>query len=161
MHRATLRRHGNERCAPHCRRLPRSFEYVYNAEQKTSPAGPHAGRHRQSSGLGEFMKRDMERELNRGFEAYGKAVVIPDASPAFTTDIWAAIEARRTARVFGFWAKALTSSALAASLMLGVLSSMPERAPEPEYLAAYLESPTPPQYDQELGYSIVDSETNR
>lgn len=107
------------------------------------------------------MKRNLEHELDRGFAAYGKAVAVPEASSAFTTDIWAAIEARRSARLFGFWAKALTSSALAASLMLGVLSSRPERSPEPEYLAAYLEGTTPAQYDLELGYSIVDSETNR
>ncbi|MCW5966154.1 MAG: hypothetical protein KIT83_19100 [Bryobacterales bacterium] len=107
------------------------------------------------------MKRNLENELDLGFAAYRAVVAVPDARPSFSTDIWSAIEAKRAARVFGFWAKALTSSALAASLALGVLSSMPERLPEPEYLAAYLEGNGPAPFDAELGYSIVDSETSR
>lgn len=112
-------------------------------------------------GFGGTMKRNLENELDRVFAAYRAAVAVPDARPSFSTDLWTAIEAKRSAKVFGFWAKALTSGALAASLMLGVLSSMPERQPEPEYLAAYLEGNGPATFDAELGYSIVDSETSR
>lgn len=111
--------------------------------------------------FGGNMKRDLESEIDRAFAAYRTAAVVPDASPAFTTDIWAAIEARRTARTFGMWAKVLTSGALAASLMLGVLSARPERSPEPEYLSAYLEANAPVQYDTELAYAILESEQQR
>ena len=107
------------------------------------------------------MKRDLESELNRGFAAYRVAATVPEGSRNFSADLWMAIEARRTAKVFGFWAKAVTSTALAASLMLGVLTSAPEQSPEPEYLAAYLEGNAPANYDMELGYSIVDLETQR
>ncbi len=104
------------------------------------------------------MKRDFEGELDRGFAAYGRAVAVPEASPQFTTGMWAAIEAKRSARLFGFWAKVLTSGALAASLTLGVLTSMPERQPEPEYLAVYLDTLSGAPYDSEIGYATVDAE---
>ncbi|MCU0227758.1 MAG: hypothetical protein MUF01_08965 [Bryobacterales bacterium] len=107
------------------------------------------------------MNSELERQLERTFAAYRNAVVVPEARPQFSTDIWAAIEAKRSARLFGFWAKMVTSGALAASLLLGVLSSMPQRRPEPEYLAVYLDTTPSLHYDSEIGYALVDAEPGR
>ena len=105
-------------------------------------------------------KAGSESKLDRLFRAYGDAVVVPEASANFSADMWATIEARRSSRFFGFAAKLVTSGALAASLLLGVLSTMPRHTVEPEYLVSYLEQPS--SADQlELPYAILEAESQR
>ena len=108
------------------------------------------------------MKRDIENEVGRAFEVYRHSVPVPEAGMAFTPGVWQAIEARRTTRVFGLWAKALTSCALAASLMLGVLSSRPPQNPEPEeYVSAFLEGSRPVMYEVEFLNASLEMDSSR
>lgn len=101
---------------------------------------------------------DREHQLDRAFAAYRSAVSAPDGSANFSADVWAAIEARRTSRLFGLVAKLVTSGALAASLLLGVLSMTPQPGPEPEYLATYLDQPAPAGEQVEFPYAVLEAE---
>ncbi len=111
--------------------------------------------------LRDNMKDEIDREFENGpgrvFEIYKQTASVPDASPAFGPGVWARIEARRNARLFGVWAKALSASALAASLVLGVMSSRPPVMPEPEYLTAYLEGTPSLSTEAEIGYSVLEA----
>jgi|GEM_PF-2289845 len=107
------------------------------------------------------MDRDFDKELERAFQAYKASVAVPEPGVAFNTSVWAVIEARRSARLFGFWAKALTSSALAASLLLGVMTSKPAPHPEPEYLSAIIASNSPSPMDAELATAILEADSSR
>lgn len=103
--------------------------------------------------------REFENGPGRAFAVYKQLTNAPEAGPAFVPDVWKRIEARRNARLFGFWAKTLSASALAASLVLGVMTSKPPVAPEPEYLTAYLEGTPSLSVDAELGYSLSEAGT--
>jgi hypothetical protein len=99
-----------------------------------------------------------DERLEGLFLRYRDAAVVPDASANFSANMWQAIEARRSNRVFGLWAKLVTSGALAASLLFGVLSSAPQKTVEPEYLAVYIEHTTPASEPAEMLSSILDSD---
>lgn len=99
-----------------------------------------------------------EERLERLFVSYRDAAVAPEASANFSVNVWQAIEARRSNRVFGLWAKLVTSGALAASLLFGVLSSTPQKTVEPEYLAVYIEHTSPSPEPAEMLSSILDSD---
>lgn len=102
---------------------------------------------------------DREKQLDRALAAYRAAAVVPEASANFSSDVWAAIESRRSNRVFGFVAKLVTSGALAASLLFGLLSTAPQSAPEPEYLATYLEQPAGNTDAMEFQYAVLEAES--
>lgn len=102
-------------------------------------------------------KADLESKLDSLFAVYGRSTAIPEASANFSADIWAAIEARRSSRFFGFMAKLVSSGALAASLLLGILSALPQQTVEPEYLATYLEQPSASE-QLELPYAILEAD---
>ncbi|MDP9052929.1 MAG: hypothetical protein M3N93_01290 [Acidobacteriota bacterium] len=65
-----------------------------------------------------------EARLNEMFRAYRAACPDLDAGPNFMPNIWARIEARENSTTwFGSVAKALVTGALAASVILGMISS--------------------------------------
>jgi hypothetical protein len=67
---------------------------------------------------------DPEARLDHLFRAYRAACINPDASANFMPDMWARIEAREVStNWFGRVAKALVAAALAASVILGMMSS--------------------------------------
>lgn len=105
--------------------------------------------------------RSSEQMLDRLFRAYGESAAIPDASANFGPKLWEAIEARRNTRLLGFAAKLVTSGALAASLLLGVLSTSTAPRLEPEYLATYIEQTAPPASSAELLSSILEAEDRK
>jgi hypothetical protein len=99
-----------------------------------------------------------DARLDRLFLGFRDSAVVPEASANFSANMWQAIEARRSNRVFGLWAKLVTSGALAASLLFGVLSSAPQKTVEPEYLAVYIEHTTPAPEPAEMLSTILDSD---
>jgi hypothetical protein len=98
-----------------------------------------------------------EQRLDRLCRFYGQSAAIPEASTNFSANMWEAIEARRSSSLFGLVAKLVTSSALAATILFGVLPTSKVPAVEPEYLAVYLEHTQPPS-QSELFTAILDSE---
>lgn len=74
---------------------------------------------------------ETDRRLDELFISYRAACVEPEASPEFMPQMWAKIEAReRSTNWFGSMAKALVTAALAASVILGMLVSSMNQAPE-------------------------------
>jgi hypothetical protein len=68
--------------------------------------------------------RDPEVRLDELFRAYGAICPDPDASANFMPNMWAQIEAREVStNWFGRVAKTLVAAALAASVILGMMSS--------------------------------------
>ncbi|MDZ7637937.1 MAG: hypothetical protein U5J83_06760 [Bryobacterales bacterium] len=105
----------------------------------------------------DWKSEDAERRVDQIFRAYGTSAVIPEASPNFSANMWEAIEARRSSRLFGMVAKLVTSGAVAATILLGVLSTSSIPAVEPEYLAVYIEH-SQPAAQAEILSSILESE---
>lgn len=128
---------------------------MYNAEYDAHGGKPPC---RWGDEVKDDMDRDFESRLGPVFLAYKQSVVAPEVSPAFSTGVWAGIEARRSARLFGFWAKALSSCALAASLVFGVLTTPPAPVEPAEYVMAYLEG-APLASELELGYAVLEADS--
>ena len=77
----------------------------------------------QESRTGNLSEGDVR--LDRMFRAYREACGDPDASANFMPNMWAKIEAREVStNWFGGVAKMLVAAALAASVILGMISSM-------------------------------------
>jgi hypothetical protein len=102
-----------------------------------------------------------DERLDRLFSGFRESAVVPEASVNFTANLWQTIEARRSNRIFGFWAKLVTSGALAASLLFGILSSTPPKTVEPEYLALYIEHSPPAPESPEILSTILEAEDHR
>jgi hypothetical protein len=67
---------------------------------------------------------DGDAGLDELFRAYRAACPVPDAGANFMPELWAAIEARGVSGDwFGRAARALTTAALAASVILGIMTS--------------------------------------
>lgn len=101
-----------------------------------------------------------EQRFDRLCRAYGRSAVIPEASANFSANMWEAIEARRSSRLFGMVAKLVTTGALAATILFGMLPASKTPSVEPEYLTLYIDhSPAPAQ--PEIFSSILDSEGSK
>ena len=101
-----------------------------------------------------------EQRFDRLCRAYGRSAVIPEASTNFSANMWEAIEARRSSRLFGMVARLVTTSALAATILFGMLPASKAPAVEPEYLTLYIDhsqAPVPP----EIFSSILDPEDSK
>jgi hypothetical protein len=69
-------------------------------------------------------RNDEEARLDGLFRAYRAACPVPDAGANFMPDLWAGIDARGVSTDwFGRAARALTIAALAASVILGIMTS--------------------------------------
>lgn len=101
-----------------------------------------------------------EQRFDRLCRVYGCTAAIPEASANFSANMWDAIEARRSSRLFALAAKLVTSGALAATILFGMLPATQAPTVEPEYLAAYIEhSQTTVQ--PEFFSSILDAEESK
>ncbi|HLI85471.1 MAG TPA: hypothetical protein VKV17_16265 [Bryobacteraceae bacterium] len=81
-------------------------------------------------------------DLDALFRAYREACRAPEPSPDFMPKLWSRIEARQTF-TFSFrrMANAFLTAAMAASLALGVYTSLPHRtATNPSNYASYVEA---------------------
>src|SRR4051794_36500731 len=78
----------------------------------------------EPTGNMEYELKDDGGELNALFRAYHDACPTPDASVNFMPALWAKIEARQSStHLFSRMARALVGAALAATVILGMLSS--------------------------------------
>lgn len=84
--------------------------------------------------------RDLEKELNRLFEAYRSACDAPEASADFMPGLWAQIESAGswTERLWK-WANGLAVAAAAASVLLVALQ-LTSRPQEDFYSGTYVET---------------------
>ena len=81
-----------------------------------------------------------DQKLDALFRAYYDACAAPDASANFMPDLWARIESRqRFTFSFRRMANALTTAAVAASLVLGVYMALP-RSGSVDYNETYVEA---------------------
>ncbi|MCL4783097.1 MAG: hypothetical protein KJZ70_08705 [Bryobacterales bacterium] len=101
-----------------------------------------------------------EQRFSRLCRAYGRSAVIPEASVNFSANMWEAIEARRSSRLFGMVAKLVTTSALAATILFGTLPTSKAPAVEPEYLTLYIDHSQAP-VQTEIFSSILDAEDSK
>ena len=86
------------------------------------------------------MRGSDDQELDALFRAYHDACVVPDASANFMPNLWARIESRqRFTFSFRRMANALTTAAVALSLVLGVYMSIP-RSSSIDYNQTYVEA---------------------
>src|SRR5437764_803006 len=76
------------------------------------------------------MRGSDDQNLDALFQAYRDACVAPETSANFMPNLWARIESRQTfALSFQRMAKALTTAAVALSLMLGAYMAIPRSNP--------------------------------
>lgn len=101
-----------------------------------------------------------EQRFDQLCRVYGRSAVIPEASVNFSANMWEAIEARRSSRLFGLVAKLVTTSALAATILFGVLPTSTAPTVEPEYLTLYIDHSQAPA-QPEIFASILDSEDSK
>jgi hypothetical protein len=81
-----------------------------------------------------------DQKLDALFRAYHDACVVPEASANFMPNLWARIESRqRFTFSFRRMANALTTAAVALSLVLGVYMSIP-RSNSVDYNQTYVEA---------------------
>jgi len=81
-----------------------------------------------------------DQKLDALFRAYHDACVVPEASANFMPNLWARIESRqRFTFSFRRMANALTTAAVALSLVLGVYMSIP-RSNSMDYSQTYVEA---------------------
>jgi hypothetical protein len=67
---------------------------------------------------------DAEARLDELFRAYRASCQVAEAGPNFMPDLWAGIDARRVSTSwFGRFARVLVTAALAASAILGIMTS--------------------------------------
>jgi hypothetical protein len=72
------------------------------------------------------MRASDDQQLDALFQAYREACVAPDTSANFMPNLWARIESRqRFTFSFRRMANALSTAAVAASLLLGIYMSIP------------------------------------
>ena len=87
-----------------------------------------------------FMHGSDDQQLDALFRAYHDACEVPEASANFMPNLWARIESRqRFTFSFRRVANALTTAAVALSLLLGVYMSIP-RSSSVEYNQTYVEA---------------------
>ena len=87
-----------------------------------------------------FMHGSDDQQLDALFRAYHDACEAPDASANFMPNLWARIESRqRFTFSFRRVANALTTAAVALSLLLGVYMSI-QRSSSVEYNQTYVEA---------------------
>jgi hypothetical protein len=76
------------------------------------------------------MRGSDDHKLDVLFQAYREACVAPEASANFMPNLWAKIESRQSFTLsFQRMAKALTTAAVALSLMLGAYMAVPRSKP--------------------------------
>lgn len=108
----------------------------------------------------DWKSEQTEHRFDRLCRDYGKSAVIPEASVNFSANMWEAIEARRSSRLFGMVARLVTTGAVAATILFGMLPASKAPAVEPEYLTLYIDhSQSPTQV--EIFSSMLDSEDSR
>jgi hypothetical protein len=87
-----------------------------------------------------FMHGSDDQQLDALFRAYHDACEVPEASANFMPNLWARIESRqRFTFSFRRVANALTTAAVALSLLLGVYMSI-QRSSSVEYNQTYVEA---------------------
>jgi len=77
----------------------------------------------KNSGRDQQAQAEAEARLDSLLQAYRAACPDPEASANFTPQLWARIERRRSANVFGRTARVLVTAALAASAILSIMLS--------------------------------------
>ena len=97
------------------------------------------------------MRGSDDQELDALFRAYHDACVAPDAGANFMPNLWARIESRqRYTFSFRRMANALTTAAVAASLVLGIYMSIPRSGSldnNQTYVEALADANTPDAMD--------------
>ncbi|HKD07468.1 MAG TPA: hypothetical protein VKB79_16320 [Bryobacteraceae bacterium] len=83
---------------------------------------------------------DRNAELDSWLVAYRDACPEPEPSVNFMPELWAKIEARQiSTNLFGRMAKALVTAALAATVILGMISTIGSQ-PDSSFTGTYLEA---------------------
>jgi len=83
---------------------------------------------------------DRNAELDSWLVAYRDACPEPEPSVNFMPELWARIEARQiSTNLFGRMAKALVTAALAATVILGMISTISPQA-DSSFTGTYLEA---------------------
>lgn len=81
--------------------------------------------------MNQFSPEGLEKRLDRLFEDYRDACIVPDASAHFMPSLWSRIEARRRFQLdLGRWARGLATLAAAASLGIAILLVLPNTRSE-------------------------------
>lgn len=99
------------------------------------------------------MDRD-EQQLDRVFAAYRRACPTPEPSSAFMPEVWAKIDARRSARLaLQRWTRGFVTAAVAACLAMVLYMALPQRSEPPAGTTSYVDALSATEPFETLAYS--------